>query len=165
MDSGTTIIGLMFLLFCVIIFMVMISNNRKKEKKLLQSLENMAKENKCKIVQFDIWNNSVIGIDDATSVLFAIRNAKEESISSQIDLSEMKSCRVEKTNRVTDDNDFKEIEKLELVFTHKDKTIPDIFLHFYNREYDTGSLSGELQLIEKWNTIANNTIRILSINK
>lgn len=161
MDSGTTIIGLMFLLFCVIIFMVMISNNRKKEKRLLQSLEKLAKENNCKIVQFDIWNHSVIGIDDATSVLFAIRNAKEESITSRVDLSEIRSCRIDKTCRESVDN---EIEKLQLVFTNKNKNRPDTLLHFYNREYDTGSLSGELQLIEKWNTIANNTIAILAVN-
>ena len=167
MDLGTSIIGLTFLLFCFIIFVILSRSNQKGEKQLLQSLKGLAEQNNCKIVQHDIWNNSAIGIDNTANIVFAIRNTNNNSISFQINLSEMQKCRVinAKRNGSNKEGNFKVIEKLELAFTYRDKNKPETFLDFYNADYDTSSLSGELQLIEKWCKIANDKLTILSLKK
>lgn len=167
MDTGTTIMGLGFLFFCIIIFLIMIQKNKKKEMKLLKALGALAKGSNCKIVQYDIWKNSAIGIDDATSILFFIRNTEDHSASFQIDLSAMQHCRIINSRKTesNEDGKFSVIEKLELAFTNMDKNKDDSILLFYTLDNDTFSLNGELQLIEKWYKITSNTIAVLSVSK
>jgi hypothetical protein len=118
-------------------------------------------------MQHDIWNNSVIGIDHTMNVLFAIRNTNNNSVCVQANLPEVQKCSVintRKTNRNKEDS-FREIEKLELLFTYTDKNKPVTVFDFYNGGYDTSSLNGELQLIERWCKIANDKFMLLSIKK
>lgn len=159
--------GVGFLLFCVIIFLIMIQKNKRKEMRLLKALGELAKENNCKIVQYDIWKNSAIGIDDATNFLFFIRNREGQPTSLKIDLSAMQNCRIINSLKTesNEDGKFSVIEKLELAFTNKDKNKQDNILLFYTLDNDTFSLNGELQLIEKWYKIASNTIAVLSVSK
>jgi len=167
MDVGTSLIGLIFLLFCVIIFVILSRSNRKREKKLLQSLRRLAEQSNCKIMQHDIWNNSVIGIDHTANVVFAIRNTNNNSVCFQINLSEIQKCSVINTRKTggNKEDNFREIEKLELSFTYSDKNKPVTVFDFYNAGYDTSSLNGELQLIERWCKIANDKFTLLSLKK
>jgi len=59
----------------------------------------------------------------------------------------------------------KVIEKLELTFTSNNKQLPEITVEFYNAAYDNAVLSGELQLLEKWQKIASSRFNILSLKK
>ena len=167
MDLGTIMIGLAFLLFCVIVFIILSRSNRKKEKKILQSLMELAEQRNCNIVQHDIWNNSAIGIDNTANIVFAVRETKKDSNSFQIDLSEIQKCRIINVNRMVGnkEDNYKIIEKLELGFAYRDKNKAETILNLYNAEHDDASLNGELQLIEKWCRIANDKLKILSLKK
>jgi len=166
MDVGTSLIGLIFLLFCVIIFVILSRSNRKREKQLLQSLKRLAAQNNCKITQYDIWNNAAIGIDDTANIVFAIRHTNNNTVSFQANLAEMQKCSVINTRKTgsNKEGNFREIEKLELAFTCRDKHKPETVFDFYNAGYDT-SLNGELQLIERWCKIANDKFTLLSLKK
>lgn len=157
MDFGTSMIGIIFLLFCIIIFVILSRSNSKKEKELLKTLESLTGQSNCTISRYDIWNHSVIGIDDSAKIIFVIRNTNNHSNSFQLNLSEMKKCSVINTGKTGSDEggNYKVLEKLELAFTCRDKNRPEILIEFYDRNDSTSSLSDELLLVKKWCKIAN----------
>jgi len=51
------------------------------------------------------------------------------------------------------------VDKLELSFYPVEKGKPEISIEFYNDEYDSLTLSGELQLAEKWEKLLNEQLK------
>lgn len=167
MDLGTTIVGIVIILICIIPFALMSINNKKKEKKLLQGLSALAERNSCKISRYELWNNSTIGIDDTSVTIFYTRKSKDNETSQQINLAEIQKCRVINSNRTVSNKEgnFKVVEKLELAFSFQDKTISEVVLEFYNADHDSLTLMGELQLVEKWCKIFNDKISEMTKQK
>lgn len=170
MDSSTTITG-GFILFCIILFVIANRNKRKKEKQFLQPLNRLAEKDNCKISQYDIWNNSIIGIDNLTNHIFFIKNIFDDEISQSIKLSDILKCRINEVGQTVTlasrtvgikGNVIKAFDKVELVFINRDKNKPDLIAEFYNKETGNLNLTGELQLAEKWCKIANDKIASLT---
>ncbi len=78
----------------------------------------------------------------------------------QVSLNEIQKCRVAEITRTgTDANGFFNlVDRLDLVFEHKDKNKEDALLEFYNADYCSPTLSGELQLTGKWCKTLNDKI-------
>ena len=76
----------------------------------------------------------------------------------------MKKCRVNNSTRSVNINGTNMVvtDKLELVITNKNTDIPETRFEFYNTEYDSLSISDELQLTEKWCKVINQKITLLS---
>ena len=167
MDFGTGIIGLSFLLFCFIVFVILSRSNRKREKQLLRRLTGLAKQHNFTISKHDTWNHSAIGIDKTANILFVICYTNSGDIAHTINLSEVERCRVMNANKAISNKEerFKMIEKLELVFANRDKNKPETIVELYNVNNDNSGLSGELQLAEKWCKIANDNCKASSIKK
>lgn len=167
MDFGTGIIGILFLLFCFIIFLILSRGNRKREKQLLQQLRKLAELGNFTISQYDIWKDSAIGIDKITNTLFVIRELNNQPESYTINLAEIQKCRVINTNKAISNKEvrYKAIGKVELLFSNRNKNKPETRVEFYNLENDSTTLSGELQLAEKWCKISNDNCKDSSINK
>ena len=81
--------------------------------------------------------------------------------------AEIRNCRAINTRSTqsSEDGNFRPIEKLQLAFTHLDKNKPDVVFDFYNATNDYSLLNGELQLMEKWQKIANDKLTSLSSNR
>lgn len=167
MDLGTSIVGVIIILICIIPFALMSINRRKKERKLLQGLTEIAQRNNCKISRYELWNNSTIGIDDTTLMIFYTRKSKDIETSQQINLAEIQKCRIVNLSRTVSNKDgnFKVTEKLELAFSFQDKNRGEVVLEFYNTDYDSSTLTGELQLVEKWCKLFNDKISETSKQK
>ncbi|MBV6474386.1 MAG: hypothetical protein JPMHGGIA_02692 [Saprospiraceae bacterium] len=167
MDLGTTIVGIVIILICIIPFALMSINSRKKEKKLIQGLSDIANRNNCKISRHELWNNSIIGIDDTVLMIFFTRKSKDNETSQQINLTEIQKCRVINSSRTVSNKEgnFKVVEKLELAFSFQDKSKSEVVLEFYNADYDSLTLMGELQLVEKWCKIFNDKISEMTKQK
>jgi hypothetical protein len=161
MDFGTSLIGILFLLFCFIIFVILSRSNRKREKQLLQQLISLAKHNNSTISQHDIWKSSAIGIDKTANILFVICDINNQSNAHTINLSEVQRCRVINTNKTINNNEdsYTVIGKVELAFSNRDKNKPEAIVEFYNIDNDNATLSGELQLSEKWCKITNDNCK------
>lgn len=84
-----------------------------------------------------------------------------------ITLSEVQKCRVINSESTVNHTGgtHKVIEKLELTFTYRDKGKPEAVLEFYNTDSDSLTLTGELQLAEKWNKIANDCLSAIPLQK
>jgi hypothetical protein len=153
---------------------LIIRNKRKKEKQFLQPLNRLAEMDNCKISQYEIWNNSIIGIDDLTNQVFVIKNIFDNETFQSIKLTEILKCRVNEVVRTITlasrtpgikGNVIKAFDKVELLFINHDKNKPDLIAEFYNKETGNLDLTGELQVAQKWCKISNDKIKALTEKK
>jgi hypothetical protein len=160
MDSGTTIFGLMLLLICILPIILLTRKRKKREKLFLQSLFRLAEKSNSKVTERDLWNNTAIGLAKESNKLFFTRKTADNHLLKEINITEMQKCRVVNTSRTvsTPKGVNTVIDKLELALTYLDKNRPEILLEFYSTDHDSFSLSGELQLTEKWKEIINSAI-------
>lgn len=163
MDLGTITALAVFLLICLILIVITGRNSRKKEKQFLQAFYGLAEKHQCKIFQYDRWRSTAIGIDENSGKVFFIRKLGGKEILQYINLEEILRCRVISTTRNVSSKEgkIKVTDKLELAFTYRDKNSPEIYLEFYNADYESLTLRGELQMAEKWCEIANARIASL----
>jgi len=126
--------------------------NKKKENKIFSVLQSFANENNCTISNYDHLKKTLIGIDKGSKNLFFIRTMNNKENRTIIDLSEVIKCRMINSERTTtfDNEKVKVIDKIMLVFSFIDKRKEDVSLEFYNNNYDQLTISGELQLAQKW---------------
>ena len=153
MDIGTAFVGLISVAVSSVPFVLTTRSRKKNEKELLQSIKNLAKNENCEITQSETCGNYAIGIDETKNFVFFQSKSKEVVKHEIIDLATIKKCKVVNISSTTADND-KIIEKLNLDFSPISKNKSDIILEFYNSDISF-QLSGELQSLNKWNTLIN----------
>ncbi|MCF8381029.1 MAG: hypothetical protein K9H49_15755 [Bacteroidales bacterium] len=147
--------------------------NRRKEQKIFSVLQSYANEYNCIITNYDHWYNCQIGMSDTNpEKLFFIRTINNEEFKTILNLSEVLSCRLVKQERhVQIEKEVSSvIDRIEIVFSYKDKHKKDIALEFYNSEYDQLTIWRELELAQKWlgivkSVIVTNQIRVKEAGK
>jgi len=166
MDFGT-IIGLIFVIICVLAVVLVNSNKKKKKNQFKQTLFDLAEKSNCKISESDLWNNTLIGIDKEAHQLFYIRETADKKDHKEISLLEIQKCRVINSSRMVTNggSNHNVIDKLELVLSSRDPKQADTTLEFYNTNRDNLFLNGELPLAEKWAGIVNTNIAGFSLKK
>lgn len=165
MDSNTMVIGVIIVLFGITLYILNSRSKKKKEAQFLQPLSRLAEKDNCKISQYDIWNDSVIGIDETQNTVFAIRKKKEKETSIVVNLAEIFRCRVIEVSRTSGPKEGNAIafDRIDLAFINKDKSKADVVVEFFDANTDRLTLTGELQLAEKWCVLVNN--KLASIGK
>lgn len=164
---GTTIIGLVITLICALPIILWSLNSYKKKKKKVELLKNLAKENNCKIGQFDLTSKILIAIDKSSQKIFHFRWIEDRTSNQVVDVNDLKSCEVNNfTKKSSNKKSYSAtIERIELIVKHQDVKKSDIALEFYNIEHDGINLGDELMLAEKWCNIINRKIESLSKQK
>ena len=159
MDFGT-IVGLVILVVIVLAIVMVNSSKKKKKKQLVKTLFDFAEKSNCKISEHDLFNNTLIGIDNEAHKLFFIRKTSDNDIRSEVDLTGVQKARVINSSRIVNNNETNHnvIDKLELSLTFSDSKTSDTMLEFYNTNRDNLFLNGELPLTEKWAKIVNENI-------
>lgn len=159
MDNSSIIAIVVVIIVMILLYVIHNISTTKKKSGIKQELCSLAENTNCKITDLDFWNNCKIGFDKDKGYLFFIRIKRGERHNSIVDLKEVAKCDINKEVRTISSGNNKQsvIDKMELVFTHKDRNRTR--LEFYNTECDNLYLDGELQLIEKWADIANNFIQ------
>ena len=155
MELGTIIITLIVIIACVIPFVLISGSIRKKNQAVLQKLVALAKNQQTGIGQFDVWFNTAIGSDNSLDYLFFIKKTGGLDLDQTVKLSEIKDCKVVDTSRSikSKDGDIKVTDKLELVLSFKTPQKDDLVLVFYDGNTDSLTMTGELQIINKWNNL------------
>ena len=159
MESGTTIVGIIIVIICIIPFALISFKRRKHTKRQLSRFIHFAEKNNRKVSRFDVWNNAAIGIDDAARTVFYTRNSGDQKAAQHIQLADISKCRIVNTGRAVNNKggNYSVVDKLELGFSFHDNR-NEIFLELYNVAHDNLTLNGELQLGEKWCKIVNDKI-------
>lgn len=123
-----------------------------RENKKVEPLKAFASENHAQLSEMDSWDRSLIGIDrKGPGTLFFIRKMPEGELREKIDLGEVSGCWMSKNNRTVSykKESVHVIEHIELILSFHDRR-PQVALEFYNEQYDSIVLTGELQLAQKW---------------
>lgn len=164
MDIGTTVIGIVIALLCALPILLSTLNNSRRKKKILQKLFNFAAQSNGKISQHGTCNNLSLGIDDTVHMIFFSKRTKDIEVFRQINLTEIKLCRVINSTRNVKhkDSNLYVVEKLELAFAYQDKNKKEFLIEFYNCVDDGQAFTGEVQFIEKWCKIINDKISTIS---
>ena len=166
MDLGVTLTGVIIVLLCIIPFVIMSQNSKRKKQKKLQNLFDFAAKNQGNITQYDLWHKSSIGLDETNNTIFFVRTLQDKAITQVVKLEDIQKCQLINTSRALNDQDghLKVIDKLELAFTPRDKQQAVIVLEFFKVDSDSLTLTGELQLAEKWTNLANAQLNALVQN-
>jgi hypothetical protein len=147
------------LIIVSLIVITRLKNKSRDQKKLKPLLEYAAGYNSV-ITQYDIWDKTLIGLDNnMIKRLFFIRKIPDREIRETIILSEVSECRMYKTNRkVKYKSGFTEvIDRIDVIlylYNHRQ----EVCLEFFNTDYDNLTLTGELQIAQKWTEIIKNII-------
>lgn len=149
MDSGTTIIGVIVTLLCILPFILFSLNNAKKRKANFQAMIDLAKSKNYIITKKDDWKQHVIGIDELAKVLFFSDNPTDPNSYKAIDLKEVQDCNLVKDNS----NDV--LKRLALEMEYSDQSI--VTLEFYNSDKSMGAVN-EFELVMKWYDIVSDNL-------
>jgi len=163
--NSMIIITVMIVLFFSILPIVLINRGKKKNENLfLQSLFNLAEKNNCNLSEHDVFNDIAIGIDKGAHQLFFIRNTPQHEAEIKVDLTEIKKCRLLDTNRPASGSDGNQriIDKLELSLAYYSQNQKETILDIYHADYDSLTMSGELQLAKKWSKKINEELAALN---
>ena len=160
MDSFVAIMGLIILIISVLVIIIVSAGNKKKKKQLLKTLYDFAEKSNCKISQQDLFNNTLIGIDNEAHKLFFIRKSSDREIRNEVDLTGVQKARVINTGRIVTNKETSHnvTDKIELILSSSDSKIADTILEFYNTDRDNLFLNGEISLTEKWAKTVNENI-------
>jgi hypothetical protein len=161
MDLGTIVITLVFIAIVTVPFVLTGYSKKRKKKNLFHRLTEMAENEGCAITQHEFCGDFLIGLDEVADRLFFFKKSENHEIVQSVNLMEYKSCRLVNSNRTVGDKktSYSVIDKLELCFYPNDKSKPDILVELYNDEYDSLTLTGELQLAEKWEKLLNERMK------
>lgn len=161
MDLGTIIITLVFIAIVTVPFVLTGYSKKRMKNSLFRRLTEMAKNEDCMITQHEFCGDFVIGLDGMANRLFFFKKVENREIANSLNLREYKSCKVFNSNRTVGEKKEKlyVVDKLELSFYPVEKGKPEISIEIYNDEYDSLTLTGELQLIEKWEKLLNERLK------
>jgi hypothetical protein len=126
--------------------------NRKRTKRTLAPLKEFAAEYNTEIADYDAWENTLIGLGTGEpKTLFFIRITPDGETREAIKLAEVSGCRMIKPERRVSYNKeyLNVVDRITLNITFQDHR-PELVLEFYNNDYDSLTLTGELQLAQKW---------------
>lgn len=159
MNTGSTLVGIILAIVCIVPFIILNQQSRKKKKNRLKSLRINAHKVDCKIDTHEFCGDYLIGIDNEKKVLFFNKETKEKTEENHINLSQFKECTIctryqEATSKT---QTFKEIDQLYLSFIPLVKNKSEIKLTFFDADINM-MLSGELESIKKWLNIINNQL-------
>jgi hypothetical protein len=161
MDMGTIIITLVFVAIVTLPFILTGYSRKRKKKNLFLRLTEMVENEGCTITQHEFCANFVIGLDGMANRLFFYKKVENLEIAKILHLKEFKSCRLINSSRtVTNKKEkFNVVDKLELSFYSAKIGASEHSIELYNNEYDCLTLSGELQLAEKWEKLLNERLK------
>ena len=160
MDLKTLILGAVLIALCILPIVLIKRSGKKARTNLQQSLNKLAKQNNSEISYFESFGDFIIGIDEIKKFVFFYKKANESTIEEVINLSDFKSCQVEKKKRALKSNNvnFLEIERLVLIFIPNSNDKNMIELEFYN--INSGKqLTNELNSLEKWSEKLNKILK------
>ncbi|GEQ85808.1 hypothetical protein ULMS_13160 [Patiriisocius marinistellae] len=149
METGMIVIFIILLLVCTLPFILITRNTKKREKQLKAALIAKISKNNGALLEFEINNNAIIGLDNKNQ-LYYYSNTQEQEHLQSINLNDVKSCKVVKdTKRVkSGKSEYELAQRIALIFSFQRDGITEKF-EIYNND-DSSQLDGEIALAEKW---------------
>jgi hypothetical protein len=160
MELGTSLVGLVILAICILPIWLMRRNNRKKEEHLINGLRSIAAAHHRELGAYDCGFEFAIGMAQTNDFVFFYKTGKEKPLAQYVALNTIRKCQIDHIRRSVKSKEENKsfVERLTLTFIPKDREADTIQLEFFNAD-EQFQLSGEQQLIEKWEATVNVAIR------
>lgn len=153
MESHSTIIGVVIVLIVLLPLILIQTSQKSKKRKTEKGFLNVALKYNLKIIDPDFWGTYyAIAIDQTVNKLIYSKIIDAEHNVTIIDLNQVETCEIVKTQRTIKNKTTAKIEtdRIDLVISYKTKT-KDI-LEFYNVDVNF-EMSNEIALLNKWQTV------------
>ncbi|MFD2824741.1 hypothetical protein ACFS5M_13745 [Lacinutrix iliipiscaria] len=155
MKSYTTIIGGVIALIIILpLIFIQVAQKRKKSKSKKRFIDE-AQKNNLNITEHDFWGTYyAIAIDERANMLIYSKIIEDEHITKIINLDQLATCEIIKTNRNYTNKKTTKIEtdKIDLILCYKDSKKTKEVLEFYNVDINF-EMSNEVLLLEKWEAL------------
>lgn len=127
---------------------------------MIGSLNAFSAEHNCKIGQYDICREFIIGMDHNNEFVFFEKRTENQRFQSVVKLSDMQKVKMIRTNRSVGDasGDQSIIEKIELIFQPKLKSGKEISWLLFDAE-EHMQISDELITGQKWTSIIDQRLK------
>ena len=160
MDAGTIITTVIIISVIVLPITLSGRENRKKKKRLTKNLFLIMEQQNLKLTNYEICGSFIIGMDESSNILAFYKKEETKEISKLVKFSEVSECKITVVSRdiSTKNNHYNAIDRIELSLYPLDKGNPPVLLEIYDSEYDSLTLTGELQAAEKWKQIIDSKI-------
>ena len=147
---SATIIGLITFGLFLLPFLFISKSKKKKNEKFIDDLMDEAKKADVTIADKDLWNDSIIGIDDKAETIIFIDESRSEKDVRVFNMNDVKSVRFfPDISKKNPNPDYKPESKLGITFFFKESSKSEVNLVFYMAGF--GSLTKqERELFEKW---------------
>ncbi|MBU2018498.1 MAG: hypothetical protein KJ941_02525 [Bacteroidetes bacterium] len=161
MEVGNLITGAVFLLICIIPFVIMNYKQGKREDKMLQILNDNAQLQNCKLSTHEYCGDFILGYDERKNFVFFLKQIKENSLVQFVDLSQIQSCEAVKRTRtvVSNNENIVLTEGVDLSFIPKERSLGEIKFELFNDDINKQQ-SGELPFAEKWKKQLNERLKL-----
>lgn len=159
MDSNTLTLTAIIVAVCFWPLVLIQIKKIKKNSLLMNTINKLVKENNCNVTQKEQCSDFILAIDETKKYLFFSKNNKKIDNYNFVNLSEYSICK-KLSRKFTDtdkNNNLISYDIIELIFTPKSKNVAEKKIEIYNESLDV-SLTGEIQLLEKWVKIINKNI-------
>lgn len=157
MNSITIISLAIIIAACALLVVLVKTVKRKKTQKKFQLLSDFAAKHNSSLSKHEFFDGISIGLDESSNYLFFIKQTADQKTEQHIDLSKIKNCRVNNISRMV--NGTVVIDRLELSFSTSARDESPLIMEFYNSDYDSVTLAGEVQFIEKWTELINKHLK------
>lgn len=156
----TSIIGAIAITLCIAPLVFMYKSRKKNESALLHALKELANSYKSNISTYDVGPSFAIGIDEQNTYVFYTKTDQDQTFDQCVPLGKIKNCYVNVESRSVNKNKGTEtvIDKMELVFEPRDKSLAPCKFVFFNSD-ERFQPNGEKQLLIKWETIINKQLK------
>lgn len=155
MEFGTIGIGLIVILLCAWPVAMLMRSRTKRKNEILKTLKTLADSHALHIAQQDVWSNTAIGMDTQKKHLLFVRMQNDSASTTVVDLNNIALCNVNKRSSSFGEGNerYSVMEQLEIVLQPMDKSKGLMVLLCYDANEDSASLTGQLQLVDKWQAI------------
>ena len=160
MESQTALLAAVMIAVTISPFALSWYLKLKSTNGQLKSLQDLANSSSCKISDYEVCGNYIIGTDDQKHVLFFIQNRDKKAIQTTLVLSKVMLCKKINESRTVKDggSSYTLVERLALHFIFNERTMPDQQIELFNMN-NNAKPSGEIQSMDRWHAKIDSLIK------
>lgn len=151
MDSGTIIIGVIFVVICIAFFMGLSMSQKSRQRKILTDALQLVGIKPEELGEYSMTGNVILGwLASGQEFFFYRKNAKVET-SSRYSLADLREIKLEKAvkSRPTPSGNYTYVDGINLRISFAQQGKPDTYLPLFNQDEDA-QVGSELQLGQDW---------------
>lgn len=151
MDSGTIIIGVIFVVICTAFFIGLSMSQKSRQRKILTDALQFVGVKPEEFGEYSMTGNVILGWLASGQEFFFYRKSAKAEKSSRISLGDIREIKLEKAmkSRSTPSGNYTYVDAINLRLSHTKQGQADVYLPLFNQDEDA-QVGSELQVGQDW---------------